>query len=413
MGSTLTVATLPTLYRSGDGYWRTVWHDSTGKRHRRSFGRNRTEARNLFGAWLERWRRDETIRNPQLARPLTIAAAVDRYIEHARHYYRNADGAETGERRNIEHATATLAQLFGERLACELTPLMLRAVRDAMLEHRDRRGHGGGRLSVGVINARIRRIRQAWKWLVSEHMVGAEVAWALSSLAPLKAGRTSAPVRAPVTAVSEEIVCATCEHLPPSIVAMVWTAWFTGARPAEICRMSTGEIDTAGELWEYRPRRHKMAHLGRERTIIIGPRAQTIIMPYLRRELEAPLWTPRMAHEERAAAKREAYQPREGQYDYRSMPSYQRRRQEAPEPTRFRPQWSPAAWARAIARATEEAIVPHWSPNQLRHAAATRARRAAGLDAAQAVMDHASADTTEIYAERDRDLAREVMRRIG
>jgi site-specific recombinase XerC len=54
-----------------------------------------------------------------------------------------------------------------------------------------------------------------------------------------------------------------------------------------------------------------------------------------------------------------------------------------------------------------------WHPNQLRHAAATRVRREAGLEAAQVVLGHARADVTQVYAERDLDRAREVMRAIG
>ncbi len=54
-----------------------------------------------------------------------------------------------------------------------------------------------------------------------------------------------------------------------------------------------------------------------------------------------------------------------------------------------------------------------WGPNQLRHAAGTEVRREFGLEAAQTVLGHAKADTTEIYAERDSELARQVMAKIG
>ena len=54
-----------------------------------------------------------------------------------------------------------------------------------------------------------------------------------------------------------------------------------------------------------------------------------------------------------------------------------------------------------------------WSPNQLRHAAATTIRAKYGLEAAQMVLGHAKADVTQIYAERDLARAVEVMREIG
>jgi integrase len=54
-----------------------------------------------------------------------------------------------------------------------------------------------------------------------------------------------------------------------------------------------------------------------------------------------------------------------------------------------------------------------WSPNQLRHSAATRIRKEFGLEAAQVVLGHGEMNTTEIYAEQDETLAAEVMRKIG
>ena len=54
-----------------------------------------------------------------------------------------------------------------------------------------------------------------------------------------------------------------------------------------------------------------------------------------------------------------------------------------------------------------------WSPNQLRHAAASSVRRQFGLEAAQVVLGHAKADVTQVYAERDQALAAEVMGKIG
>jgi len=57
--------------------------------------------------------------------------------------------------------------------------------------------------------------------------------------------------------------------------------------------------------------------------------------------------------------------------------------------------------------------LPYWSPNQLRHSAATEIRRRFGLEAAQTVLGHAKADVTQVCAERDMSLAAEVMRRIG
>jgi len=54
-----------------------------------------------------------------------------------------------------------------------------------------------------------------------------------------------------------------------------------------------------------------------------------------------------------------------------------------------------------------------WSPNRLRHNFGTAARRHAGIEAARVTLGHSSAAVSEIYAERDLELARSVVARIG
>ena len=54
-----------------------------------------------------------------------------------------------------------------------------------------------------------------------------------------------------------------------------------------------------------------------------------------------------------------------------------------------------------------------WSPNQLRHNAGTRIRAAYGIEAARVILGHSSAVTSEIYAEIDRDKAKEIMNKLG
>jgi integrase len=63
--------------------------------------------------------------------------------------------------------------------------------------------------------------------------------------------------------------------------------------------------------------------------------------------------------------------------------------------------------------AAGERVIPRWTPNQLRHTAATEIRRRFGLEAAQVCLGHSAANITQIYAERDSALGLEVMRQIG
>src|SRR5262249_60066482 len=79
------------------------------------------------------------------------------------------------------------------------------------------------------------------------------------------------------------------------------------------------------------------------------------------------------------------------------------------------------AYGRAVARAVVRANRPlveagvdladqvvHWHPNQLRHALGTEVRKQFGLEAAQVVLGHARADVTQVYAEKNLQLALKV-----
>jgi integrase len=62
---------------------------------------------------------------------------------------------------------------------------------------------------------------------------------------------------------------------------------------------------------------------------------------------------------------------------------------------------------------TDVRIIARWSPNRLRHTAATEIRKRFGLEAAQVTLGHAAADITQVYAERDLSKASAVMREVG
>jgi integrase len=54
-----------------------------------------------------------------------------------------------------------------------------------------------------------------------------------------------------------------------------------------------------------------------------------------------------------------------------------------------------------------------WSPHQLRHSRATDIRRQYGLEAAQVTLGHSRMNVTEIYAEKNHELAVRVAREVG
>ena len=145
----------------------------------------------------------------------------------------------------------------------------------------------------GYINKTTNRIRRIFKWGVSKELVPVHVHQALVTLPGLKKGKTKAREADPVLPVDEAIVEATLEHAPEIIKAMVRFQQLTGCRPGEVRTIRPCEVDRTTDdktdsgrpvVWRYRPESHKMEHKGRERVILIGPKAQAILLPYLLRD---------------------------------------------------------------------------------------------------------------------------------
>jgi integrase len=84
----------------------------------------------------------------------------------------------------------------------------------------------------------------------------------------------------------------------------------TGIRPGEVVIMRTIDINTSGSIWESRPDSHKTEHDRKDRVIFIGPRAQEVLMPRLRTDPVAYLFSPRESMAERALELRKARKTR-------------------------------------------------------------------------------------------------------
>jgi integrase len=71
------------------------------------------------------------------------------------------------------------------------------------------------------------------------------------------------------------------------------------------------------------------------------------------------------------------------------------------------------SYRRSIHYACKKAGVEVWSPNRLRHSAATEVRSKFGLDAASALLGHSDLAITVTYAELDAQKAKSVALEIG
>ncbi len=180
----------------------------------------------------------------------------------------------------------------------------------------------------------------------------------------------------------------------------------TGMRPGEVRIMRVGDINMSADPWEYRPQEHKTQHHGRDRVIFIGPIGQDIVRPFLKADREKHLFSPAEARAEFDAERRENR--------VSPMTPSQRARTRLADP-RKKPGscYSVTSYARAIKNACEVAEIPTWTPNRLRHNAATNMRKQFDIESVRTILGHATGFTTEIYAELDHEKARRVIARIG
>jgi integrase len=71
------------------------------------------------------------------------------------------------------------------------------------------------------------------------------------------------------------------------------------------------------------------------------------------------------------------------------------------------------SYCRTIHKACEDAEIPTWTPNQLRHNAATSLRKVYDIETVRTILGHATGFTTEVYAELDFAKAKSVIGRVG
>jgi integrase len=346
----------------------------------------------LVCEWLEAGRR-----LPAQVTDLTVIELASRYWKFARSYYRK-NGKATGTLAHIKVVLRLLKETYGNTPATEFGPLGLKVLRRKMVEA----GH-----SRKYVNKQIGHLTRVFKWAAAEEMIPATVYQSLQAVPGLRQGRTAAPDHDPVMPVPEADVQAVLPHLPAIVSDMVRLQRLTGCRPEEVCIVRPCDLDRSQEVWEYRPEFHKTQHRGRERAIFIGPKGQAILRPYLLRAAGAYCFSPIEAEK---ARREEAHANRKTPLSVGNRPGTNRSRKPRRPP---KDRYTTDSYRRAVHRACDLAKVAHWGVNRLRHSAATEIRSRFGLEAAQVALGHAQADVTQVYAERDAQLARNVMQQIG
>jgi integrase len=332
------------------------------------------ESKAAYRKFIAEWsgRQEPAAPSSGVASPApTIAEALVQFRAHAERYY------QSREVDNLKEALRTVRELYGLLPLSSFGPLQLRAVRSRWIE----KG-----LARHTINARMKRVRRFFRWCASYELVDAKVMERLGTVEPLMPGRGGRETT-PKRPVSWEAVEATLPFLPRMVQAMVLFGWHTGARPSEICGLTTGMLNQSGDIWIATLARHKNSHRGQAREIPVNLTAQAVLVPWLQPDRPDDLVFSPLRVDDRQPKRKGKRRP---------GPAYSRN-----------------GFAQAIRRACDRAGIDPWGPNALRHAFATRLRDAAGLEVASMALGHARPDTTLIYTSAAKGRMLDALRDVG
>lgn len=313
---------------------------------------------------------------------LTVGEVILAFLRHAEAHYRDPLGNPATELVNFRYALRPLRRLYGHTPAKDFRAKALKAVQGEMV----RLGW-----SPRPLNRNIVRVRTMFRWAESEELVPAGTFEHLRTVRGLPAGRIL------VEPVPEDVLAVTLPELRPVPRAMVEFQLLTGCRPGECVRLRPMDLDRSAlaGVWVYRPGsdagecgQHKTAHLGIAKLILIGPKAQAVLAPFLDRDPAAFCFSPREATP--------AHLLVEGR---QRMPGKR---------------YSVETCRQAIEYACKRAKVETWTPNRLRKNAASRLASEFGEEVARTVLGHADVQVTRRhYISPDLQRAAEAIREVG
>lgn len=324
---------------------------------------------------------------------LSMAEAVVAYLKYADVYYRGGS-----EYVGMRDACKPLVELYADLHVSNFGIVPFKACREFWVK----RG-----CSRQYVNKQTKRLLRFAKWLVAEGFAEPSLHHGLKCVEPLKRGRCSCPESDPVKPIDDKAVSLTLPHLPPILQDMVRLHALLGCRPGEICSLTPSMVDTKADVWTITLAEHKTSWRGHERIIYVGPKAQVILKPYLSGQPDMPIFSPKIAVEQRLQVK---------ERNRKTPPSCGNKRgtnRKSSPKKRAGDRYDTQSYGKAIKFACLAAEIPVWSPNQLRHSAATKLRESEGIEAASVILGHKSLDVTQVYAEKSKKRAVEVARKHG
>lgn len=322
---------------------------------------------------------------------ITIAELLSRWLAEATTEY----SLTSREPVEIQRAFRPVLALYGNDAAAEFDSLHLEVVQSAMAsgswmtaEEQAAQRRAGKPLGccARVVNRRVVRVRTVFRWAERKRLVAKGTWDHLLSVRGIDSGSRKArhsPPPVPSTWVDVERVMA---HCPPPVAAMLALQFWSGMRSGEVRTVRRCDLDMSdSEAWVYRPETHKGSWRGADKAVALGPRCIELLNPWLAAHPGPhPLSAP----------------PDPAAYLF-------------PSPRKAGACWRADSYAAAVRRACGRAgvkVLPYGG----RHATRMRVTRAAGLDAARAVLGQATVDMAARYGNAvDLEAAKEAAKRCG
>lgn len=341
------------------------------------------------------------------------------YVEHAEGYY-TKHGHPTSTAGNVARAIELLNHTgVGHRFAESFGPRDLSQFQQWLALHPEQAW------ARSTINKYVRHVVSMFTWAVAGELVHMNLE-ALRAVSPLKRGRSPAPgIKPPrecgrVLPADLEMVEATMEHLPPELATMVRLQLLTGMRPAEVCAIRGGDVGATPNpnVFAYRvaANANKTDHHDIDRVVWLGPKAIELLLPWLTdRDPAEHLFRPDVVQRRRNAERRQSRETPMTPSQRQRRSAAAKRAQRNSGGRRPGDHYTTTSYGRAITRACEQAFPPpadlegedlrtwraehRWTPNQLRHNAATYIANNESLEVAGLLLGHQRLETTVRYVE--------------
>jgi integrase len=298
----------------------------------------------------------------------TMAGLAAAYLSHCKEYY-----AGSTEYLRIKRALVIFLERTRDMEVCHITKKNIKYFQQDCVDRNHCRRY---------INMLTLCLMRCFKWLAANDYILPNKYNDLQLVPLLVAGRTKAQDHPPVSPVQTSDIEAVLKVLNPMQAAMVKVQLVTAMRPGEMLQMRPADVDRSKDIWIYIPRQHKNSYRGHSRKIMLGPKAQALLLPWIIGSPDDYIFSPqkiRFCKGKRVPGER----------------------------------YVSTSYSRMIQRACKKAGIKSWTPHQLRHTAATNYVEKCGWAETRIILGHKSLDTTLIYAETDAIIAHPSIRRLG